>query len=252
MFFANDTCGKKIHIDDAETGLPYFCPACGGTMIQKRGNVNAHHFAHKAGKECDPWYTGKLSSWHIKMQNQFNKSVQEIAIWNKMHTEYHIADVVLQSDGKKYVVEFQHSTISQKEFIARTEFYMECGYTVIWVFDFCECKSHKRIFVSEYEDGIIRLVWPGNDRVRFLDHIDFTNFSSRLYIFFHISTGKGRKQLHSPEGYYPWETWEYVNPFSLHSCFVLLCLDIFDKVDEFLAEYFSEKAFYRVLKRLGE
>ncbi len=132
MFYANNTLGQKIHIDDAETGLSYFCPACRGAMIQKRGNINAHHFAHKSGKECDPWYAGKLSPWHMKMQRQFDKSAQEIVIWNQAHTEYHVADIVLQTNEEKFVVEFQHSPISQKEFISRTKFYLECGYTVIW------------------------------------------------------------------------------------------------------------------------
>ena len=88
MFFANDIYGKKIHIDDAKFGSPYYCPACGGEMIQKRGNITAHHFAHTAGKECDPWYKGKISPWHKKMQNQFDKNVQEVVVWNKSHTEY--------------------------------------------------------------------------------------------------------------------------------------------------------------------
>ena len=41
MFFANDMHGEKIHIDNADVALPYFCPACGGAMVQKRGNINA-------------------------------------------------------------------------------------------------------------------------------------------------------------------------------------------------------------------
>lgn len=101
MFFANNALGQKIHIDDAETGLPYFCPACRDAMIQKRGNINAHHFAHKTGKGCDPWYSEKLSPWHIKMQNHFDRVVQETVVWNEMHTEYHVADIVLQSGDKK-------------------------------------------------------------------------------------------------------------------------------------------------------
>lgn len=251
MFFANDVYNKKIHIDDANPELSYFCPACKGAMIQKRGNINAHHFAHKAGKECDPWYAGKLSPWHIKMQNQFDKSTREIVIWNQARTEYHVADIVLQANEKKFVVEFQHSPISQKEFISRTKFYIECDYTVIWVFDFCKCKSQKTIFVSEYDNGFVHLIWPGKDRVKFLDNIDFAAVNNHLHIFFHINTGMGRICLHDPEGYYPWETWEYVNPFSKHSCFALLYLDIFNNTRDFFAEYFSEKNFFHTLKALG-
>ena len=252
MFFANNALGQKIHIDDAETGLPYFCPACRDAMIQKRGNINAHNFAHKTGKGCDPWYSEKLSPWHIKMQNHFDRVVQETVVWNEMHTEYHVADIVLQSGDKKYVIEFQHSPISQKEFISRTKFYLGCGYTIIWVFDFCECKSQKTIFVSEYNNGIMHLAWPGKDRVKFLDNINFTSVNDGLYIFFYINAGMGKIRLHDPEGYYPWKTWEYIDPFSLHSCFALLYLGIFDNTKDFFAEYFSEENFFRTVKRLGK
>ena len=185
------------------------------------------------------------------MQNQFDKNVQEIVVWNKTHTEYHIADIALHTNKEKYVLEFQHSTILQKEFISRSKFYTECGYNVIWIFDFCECKSYKRILIAEeYEDNIVRLVWPGNDRIRFLDNINLTDFNEHLQIFFHINTGKGKLQLHDPDGYYPWNTWEYVDPFSKFPCFALLNLVTFDSSNAFFAKLYSEKHFYHAWKRL--
>lgn len=253
MFFANDMHGEKIHIDNADVALPYFCPACGGAMVQKRGNINAHHFAHRAGKECDPWYAGKMSLWHSKMQNQFDKKTQEIVVWNKTHTEYHIADVALQANGEKYILEFQHSSISQKDFIVRSKFYLENGYKVIWVFDFCEHKTQKRVYIAEeYENNMIHLIWPGKDRIRFLDNIDFSSLSGHLYIFFHINTGKGKIQVHDPDGYYSWETWEYLDPFSRCPCFILLNLNIFNGTYDFFAKRYSEQAFYRGLKSFDQ
>lgn len=254
MFFANSIYGQRTHIEDAVPKESYVCPACGCTMIQKRGNINAHHFAHKTSKECDPWYTGKLSPWHTKMQNFFSPTSQEVIIWNATHTEYHIADVALEYDGKKYVIEFQHSSISQNEFLTRTQFYIECGYKIIWVFDFCKCTPSKRIFISDvgYEKNIIQLVWPGRDRIRFLDTLDFSNFGNHLYIAFHINTGIGEVQLHDPDGHIPWETWEYRNPFSRHPCFVLLCPDHFNGVDNFFARYYSEQSFFNMFKKLNK
>lgn len=253
MLFANDTHGERIHIDDAEVELSYFCPACGGAMIQKRGDIITHHFAHKAGSECDQWYTERLSPWHRKMQNTFTKDVQEIVIWNNSHTEFHIADVALQARQKKYVIEFQHSTISKKEFITRSKFYVECGYTMLWVFDFCECFPPKKILIAEeYENNGVDLVWPGKDRVRFLDSIDFSDFDNYPYVFFHVNTGKGKLQLHQPDGYCPWETWEYVDPFSKEPCFVWVPMDEFDTTSEFYAVRYSEQQFYRVLKNLSK
>lgn len=254
MFFANNTYGKRVIIDDAEPKQIYHCPACAGELIQKRGNINAHHFAHRAGKQCDPWYTGKLSAWHAKMQSHFTKSAQEIVVWNKTHNEYHIADVVLQTGDKKYVIEFQHSTISQKEFVSRSRFYMECGYRLIWVFDFCECKAPKQILIADdgYEDDFVWLVWPGRDRMRFLDSIDFSGLSGYLNIVFHINTGRGKPVWHEPNGYLPWKTWEYVDPFHKSPCFVALDLRNFNGTSDFFARRYSEEQFCRKLERLGK
>ena len=41
------------------------------------------------------------------------------------------ADVLING----YVIEFQHSPISRDEIKERNEFYTNCGYKVIWVFD---------------------------------------------------------------------------------------------------------------------
>lgn len=252
MFFANNIHGEKIYIDDAVAEQSYACPACGDAMIQKHGNVNAHHFAHKAGKECDPWYTGKLSQWHKRMQNIFDKSQQEVIIWNEARTEFHVADIALHMENKKYIVEFQHSTISQKEFLSRSIFYMNCGYKVMWVFDFCESKHPKKILIAddEYENNIVRLVWPGKDRVRFFDNIDFCDYSNCLYVFFHINTGKGHERLCAPDGYCPWTTWEYINPFQREPRFFLLCLNRLYTLSDFFAYSYSEETFYKQLGNL--
>ena len=254
MFFANNIKGERTYIDDAEIKQTYVCPVCKSIMTQKRGNINAHHFAHKTGKECDAWYSGKLSPWHIKMQSYFKKGSQELAIWNKSHTEFHIADAVVQIGDVKYVIEFQHSVISQKEFLSSSCFYIKSGYRLVWVFDFCECIRPKRIYIAEdgYENGIIRLTWPGKDRIKFLDNIDFSNTSDYLHIFFHISTGKGKKQLHTPNGYCPWETWEYIDPFHRSPCFIELALDYFTGAADFYAKYYSEDKFYKIMKRYGQ
>ena len=54
MFFANNVRGERTHISSAKSDDKYYCPACGNLMIQKHGNINAHHFAHKSCGCCDP------------------------------------------------------------------------------------------------------------------------------------------------------------------------------------------------------
>ena len=252
MYFANDKSGGRIYIGDAKAGDSFFCPACGEKMVIKRGNIYAHHFAHMPGMDCDPWYTSKLSDWHIKMQRYFRPENREIIIWNSQHTEYHIADIALKTSSGAFVFEFQHSPISQTEFIARSSFYIKCGYSLIWIFDFCECKKYKRILIADkhLSKNACRLVWPGKDRIRFLDNLDFSAAKNNLHIIFYLRTGKGQKKLHSPNGYYPWETWEYVNPLNLSRYFAVLHLDKFTDVSDFIAHCYTEREFCQKINRL--
>lgn len=252
MYFANTGDGKRIHIGDAKPHQQYYCPACGESMVQKRGNINAHHFAHKSKKCCDPWYTGKLSAWHEKMQSFFRANLRERVIWNIEHNEFHIADIALNSENGKIVIEFQHSEITQREFISRTRFYMCCGYTVIWVFDFCQCKNPKTVYIDREDttQGVTHLVWPGRDRIRFLDNADLPSYSDQLHIVFHISTGKGRPILHNTADF-SWETWEYLDPFHRDLCFAYVYINDFTDFSSFSAKCYSEDAFYKWLEALN-
>lgn len=118
-FFANNAYGKRTYIDDADPKQMYVCPVCKYPMIQKRGRIMTHHFAHKSKVTCDPWYSGKMSAWHKEMQDLFPHHCQEIIVRDDEHGEYHIADVVFKKNSKYYVVEFQHSAISYDEILIR-------------------------------------------------------------------------------------------------------------------------------------
>lgn len=253
MFFANDKYGVRICIDDASTSETYTCPICKCDMIQKRGRIVTPHFAHKARRDCDSWYTGKMSLWHKEMQELFPKRCREIPIWDMEHNEYHIADAVFSKGPKRWVVEFQHSVISSGDFIKRTEFYIRCGYEVIWIFDFINTKSPKKLYYTQEQDSQwIKVVWPGQDRVRFLEDIDFEQYEGKVSIYFYISTGKGR--AYSVESYYypTWERWEYVDPFHREHLFVELNLLNFDSLREFCARPYPEEKFYKMLKQAGK
>lgn len=41
-----------VHIGNAEHGVAYRCPQCGGPFIARQGNVKAWHFAHHPGAVC--------------------------------------------------------------------------------------------------------------------------------------------------------------------------------------------------------
>lgn len=251
MYYASDKSGNRVFIDNAQKGIDYYCPACKAKMIMKCGDIVAHHFSHKARKLCDPWYKDRMSDWHRKLQSMFPEDCQEVTVWNDSHSEVHFADVMFSYKGTGHVLEFQHSPITRKEFISRSSFYLGLGYKLTWIFDFCECEKPKKILytrknTTEHE---IDLVWPGSDRVRFLDNLDRFQYAEigNFHIVFHICTGLGKEVEHSLDNGFSWSTWEYVNPFQKEYCFVeprSMCLD---NLADFEAIYYDEEEFYELL-----
>lgn len=255
MYFAIDGNGKRVFIDEVAEKQKYYCPVCKAPLIIKRGTLIAHHFAHKTTVDCDPWYKGKMSIWHKSFQELFPVEYQEIAIWNDDRTEYHIADIMLDIQGRPTVFEFQHSPLSHQEFIERTNYYLKCGFRLIWIFDFCYCRSEKTIFYEYRDEDTIKCIWPGNDRVKIFDYLSEYAYNScfpnSLYILLHISTGKGilTKQISSG---YIWSAWHYANPFAAREkYFVLLNTNYcWNTLENFTAKYFYEEDFYKRLSNI--
>ncbi len=127
MFTAFNKNKEKIHISNATSGENYFCPTCDGRLIVKRGDTNAHHFAHKH-KCTDAWHYD-MTEWHSEWQNQFPLENQEKVF--SLYGNTHRADVFINDT----VLEFQHSPISESEFDDRNHFYNGLGFYVIWIFD---------------------------------------------------------------------------------------------------------------------
>lgn len=117
--------------------------------------------------------------------------------------------------------------------------------------DFCECEKPKNILYTRKNPTghEIDLVWPGSDRVRFLDNLDRFQYAEigNFHIVFHICTGLGEEVEHSLDNGFSWSTWEYVNPFQKEYCFVeprSMCLD---NLADFEAIYYDEEEFYELL-----
>ena len=249
MFFAVDENGVRTYIDDADANRKYFCPACNAQLVQKRGNIVTHHFAHKSNGICDLWYSGKMSAWHKKMQNLFPRIWQEVLVYNDLG-EYHIADVVFKKNSIPYVIEFQHSSISSTDFISHTGFYMSQGYRVIWIFDFCNVYPSKQLYyIKEDDSNEIHVFWPGKGRLRFLDRVDISPYVNNLYIFFYVSSGKGYSKI---DDYYGHTLWNYIDPFNRETLFIKLDLYSFETTRDFYALPYSDEEFQRVLKNIGK
>ena len=131
MFIALNKDKKRVHISSTLDNEKYYCPICGEELKTRRGNTNAHHFAHKNNSNCvdrDGWHYD-MSDWHCDWQNQFPVDNQEIVFSN--NNKVHRADVFINNT----VFEFQHSPITESEFNERNNFYKSLGYRIIWIFD---------------------------------------------------------------------------------------------------------------------
>lgn len=115
MLWANQN-GEKIQ---AWPGLRATCPACGGDVVPKCGEIVEWHWAHKA-RDCDSWGEPE-SQWHLGWKARFPADWQEVVMGP------HRADV----RTPRGVIEFQKSAISAAEIREREQFYGK----MIWVVD---------------------------------------------------------------------------------------------------------------------
>ena len=131
MFIALDANKNRISIENATKGNEYFCPICGEPLIVRATDSLAvrTHFAHKRGTMCLDDWTHDMSEWHLAWQQKFPEENREVVI--EKDGVKHRADIFI----KNTVIEFQHSPITAEEIAKRNNFYISCGYNVVWVFD---------------------------------------------------------------------------------------------------------------------
>lgn len=131
MFIALDNNGQRISIESAVKENQYFCPICGEPLIIRATDSLAvkTHFAHKRGTICYDDWTHDMSEWHLSWQRQFPEQFREVVI--EKNGIKHRADICINNT----VIEFQHSPITGEEIAKRNDFYLSCGYQVVWVFD---------------------------------------------------------------------------------------------------------------------
>lgn len=154
MFYGMAKDGNRVHIRNADSDANYYCPCCKSLLIQKRGQINVWHFAHKTLADCVSYYDGK-SEWHRKMQELFPEKNREV-----YNNEFgrHFYDVLTD---KNRIIEFQHSPISVGEFEDRTECYRSHSLAnnaepPVWVFDWPD----KTFYLAHRGEGNFRtVVW---------------------------------------------------------------------------------------------
>lgn len=130
-------------------GLLANCPCCEAELISKCGDIKVHHWAHKKGHDCDPWWEPE-TEWHRKWKNKFKTEWQETIKFDSETGEKHIADIY--NPNIDLVIEFQNSPIDIEEMESREKFYKK----MLWIvnaekFDFATSS------LDEWNEDVERL-----------------------------------------------------------------------------------------------
>lgn len=111
----------------------FFCPACGGAMIFKAGEVKIPHFAHHSRVGCNRFsepetplhLTGKMLLHQFFLKKNYPAELERYFPAIKQR-----ADVFVEG---KWAIEFQCSPISSTEVAARTNGYASIALQALWI-----------------------------------------------------------------------------------------------------------------------
>ena len=173
MYIALDEQNNRITAEDAHKEQIYRCPICEQKLELKKGSSRRHHFAHWKSLACSDDWSSDMSEWHLSWQEQFPIECREVVVEHE--GKRHRADILIEEH--KIVIEFQHSSLSPEEFQKRNQFYIDCGYNVVWLFDMSRAKQEQEHFVlSEAGDYYI---WKKPCNTFRKEGIDAVNYSGK-------------------------------------------------------------------------
>lgn len=174
------TCKEKLHRIKEEN--EFYCPWCKEKVILKIGNVMIPHFAHIVKSNCKntneslKHRQGKrnLSMWLTYQGIDHNVEV----VLKEINR---IADIYFVHNNKKYVIEYQCSTIPVTDVVKRSDDYKSIGITPIWILgkkvstkiitDF-ELAFENRGYILYYDnDFYIKYVYANYTKNKFIAHI---------------------------------------------------------------------------------
>lgn len=148
MLIALDDLDVRVEGKDAIRGELHTCPACHAQVTLKRGSVVVAHFAHQPQATC--LFAKGESPRHLEMKSQIGAvlTAEDIAFeYEVMFGLDRRADIVTGD----LVIECQVSPLGINEWNARTRFYNEQGYAVLWVW------NQDRLLTSHHEDDEYRI-----------------------------------------------------------------------------------------------
>lgn len=102
-FVAEGPDGRLLHIDDVPSGLACncSCAGCGRPMVAKKGNVQAHHFAHQAQQDGRSCASAGETALH-KFAKQILDERLEIALPAMHVAERGDREIVVQAETRTF------------------------------------------------------------------------------------------------------------------------------------------------------
>ncbi|MCK1443160.1 hypothetical protein IVB43_12265 [Bradyrhizobium sp. 48] len=102
-FVAEGSDSRFLHIDDVPSGLACncSCPGCGRPMVAKKGNVQAHHFAHRAQQDGRSCASAGETALH-KFAKKILDERLEIALPAMLVVEYGDRESVVQAETRAF------------------------------------------------------------------------------------------------------------------------------------------------------
>lgn len=131
MLVALNTSSNRVVATDAVRSERYVCPACGESVVLKKGTRVVHHFAHRPHSDCG--FAGETMR-HLEMKLRAFEGFERMQpdLERVMCGGARRADVSVVVNGRQIAIECQQSSITIEELKQRITDYQG---RVIWIVD---------------------------------------------------------------------------------------------------------------------
>lgn len=131
MLIALDKDGKRLNLLESlpEPGK-FYCPACKGEVILKKGRIVRPHFAHRSLAACDSWSENE-SEQHLALKERlYDWFSEEVELEKYLPELKQTPDLLVKGH---LAIEIQCSSLPIDRLRERTQTYQEQGYAVLWL-----------------------------------------------------------------------------------------------------------------------
>lgn len=174
MLIATNT-EERVRVDAEKSRKdqgPFFCPACDGEVILKRGTEKIPHFAHKPDSNCSYGY-GESEDHLLAKRLIYNELYFNSPVFKTLELECSlgefIPDVYIEySDGLKIAFELQRSNRTPEYMEEKTYFYSRSNIHTLWlvVTNWYHFSHGEEVNLSEWEKWLHSIYYG---RVYYID-----------------------------------------------------------------------------------